>query len=66
MNAPTSDPVTLWQARLIVRQAYVEIRALRQADPTIRCVAHQLDDIACDITVELEAIGPMLPLSRVA
>ena len=59
---PIHDVTTLWQARLILRDAYTAMRRLRQADPTIRCLLDQLDEMAIDLTNEMEAIGPMLPL----
>lgn len=54
------DQAALLAARSLVRQAYRAVRALPQDDPTIRCIAVDLDDIAVGITVELEAQQPAL------
>ena len=56
------DPEALFAARYIVRRAYVEIRSLRQADPAIRVVSSQLNDIACELTSDIEAVQPELPM----
>jgi hypothetical protein len=56
------DPEALFEARCIVRQAYVAIRSLRQNDPAIRVVSGQLDDIACELTSDIEALQPELPM----
>jgi hypothetical protein len=35
---------------------------LRQNDPAIRVVSGQLDDIACELTSDIEALQPELPM----
>ena len=62
-----SEPVVqdydaVFRAYCIVRTAYSQVRRLRQADPTIRDVATQLDEMASHIFAELYPDHPGLPL----
>ena len=50
-----SDPQSLWATRYELRRAFVAIRSLPQTEPTIRCVLDELDRLAVEITVELDA-----------
>ena len=56
------DPAALWAARYEVRRAYEAIKRLRQADPTIRCVLDDLDELCCELTSEIESIEPEMNL----
>lgn len=56
------DPEAIWEARVIVRQAYTKIGMLRQDDPVIRCLRTDLDELANDLSVEMLAREPELPL----
>jgi len=62
MTHTRSDPASLRVARSIVRRAYYDVRALPQDDASVRCVAAELDQIAVDLTNELEACEPRLNL----
>jgi len=62
MSLPPHDPESLWKARVYVRVAQEQVKRLPQADPTVREVANQLDDICIDITDAIELENPRLPL----
>lgn len=66
LPAPVHDPEALWTARVAVREAYAKVQRLRQSDPTIRVLVNQLDEIACDLSTEIESAEPELVLLRSA
>jgi hypothetical protein len=62
MRPIVHDPEALYAARFSIREAYVAIRKLRQADPSIRETLTRLDELCCELTLELESIAPELPM----
>lgn len=56
------DPAALYAARFEIRKCREAIKRLRQTDPTIRTLIDGLDEMAVDLTTELETIEPNLPL----
>ena len=65
LPTPIHDPEALFAARYAIREAHTAIRRLRQADPTIRDTLNRLDEMCVELTIEMESIGPMLPLRLV-
>lgn len=61
----THDAPSLILARAILRNAYRELGALPQVDPTIRCLREDLVIWANDLTVEIESEQPELDLPKV-
>lgn len=57
----TPDPTALWAARFEVRTAFVAIKRLR-ADPVLTELLDRLDELACGLTAQIDALNPTLPM----
>ena len=62
MTPIVHDPEALFAARFSIREAYFAIRRLRQADASIRETLTRLDEMCCELTLELESLAPELPM----
>lgn len=60
-----NDPAAMTALRTIIRNAWLAGKRLPQGDPAVRDTLNQLDEACCDLTVEIEASQPELPLRRV-
>ena len=60
---PVHDPEALWAARYAVRESFLAVRRLRQADSMIRETLDRLDALCSALTLELESNEPELPLA---
>lgn len=56
----THDPESLIAARYVIREAWLAIGRLRQADATIRITLDRLDEMCADLTLEIESLQPHL------
>ena len=56
----THDNASLILARAILRNAYRQLGALPQVDPTIRCLRQELAERCHEITTEIESEEPEL------
>lgn len=58
----THDREALWEARLILRNAYTQLGNLRQKDPAIGVLRALLDAMCIGLTQTMEAMEPELIL----
>lgn len=56
------DPEALWSSRFEIRRAYAAIQRLRQADPTVRVMLDRLDQMAVELTSEIDSIQGVMEL----